>query len=663
MKKTPALILLALLLPTSAFAVSVGWDRYSTGKLRTLYNGDHVQIGTSTAVSNDPLFVVGTSTSFFDIASSTGMSTFSKSARFLSSLLDSSSSAGTSGYILQTTGSSVNWVSTSTLGINSSNWSTSVANTLYPVVPTNRVMIGTSTQNLKNTVFAVSATSTNSQTLLKLLYSDGASAFQVDTSGNVTCDTGCYYNGVSWLKFADDDPVFYNSNNDVIFEINSTANDDSYIRFGTSATPTIPTIQSAGNTNTSLDIEALGAGNLYLQAVSTGNVAIGNTTPTQKLTVLGNAQASILRSSSVGTASAPTFSFSADTNTGIYKDGSGDANRIGFTTNGTQAGVIDSNQHWGIGTTTPWGTLSISNSAITDYTVPLFTVSTSSNTHGELFNIFATTTPNGSSGGIDTSLRSGVRVVVGKVIKTFQNFFVNGSFASSWQNLSCDGSSMLNSISADTGSICGWAIFDEATAGTLGSTQTGGPPPTGTDNLQFLLTVTSGTTNDGVQLGGPFFYDTGIGTSTPSMEVLSTSYTPSSTTTAIYIGFVNAASASSGAPGAGCFLAATSTSANWMAVSDDSSVTYTSTGVATTTSPVLWRIEMNPTECNFYAKTTISGTMDKKVTHTSNIPTTGGVVFQPVVRVARAANGNAVAPTFGFTFFRFWRALPWYKSY
>jgi hypothetical protein len=70
-------------------------------------------------------------------------------------------------------------------------------------------------------------------------------------------------------------------------------------------------------------------------------------------------QSAIFRTSAVGTQTTPTYSFSADTNSGMYKNGSGDINRIGFTTNGTGRLFIDENGGVGIGTSSTAYTLNV----------------------------------------------------------------------------------------------------------------------------------------------------------------------------------------------------------------------------------------------------------------------------------------------------------------
>lgn len=65
-----------------------------------------------------------------------------------------------------------------------------------------------------------------------------------------------------------------------------------------------------------------------------------------------------LRSSAVGGATAPVFSFSADTNTGMYKTSSGDSNSISFSASGTAMATINTTGV-GISTTTPEAKLDV----------------------------------------------------------------------------------------------------------------------------------------------------------------------------------------------------------------------------------------------------------------------------------------------------------------
>jgi hypothetical protein len=83
---------------------------------------------------------------------------------------------------------------------------------------------------------------------------------------------------------------------------------------------------------------------------ASGNVGIGTSSPTNKLQVDGIAQATTVRANGLvgeGDASNPHFSFSVNTNTGIFR---ADNNQIGFSTNGTERMRITSAGDLFIGT-------------------------------------------------------------------------------------------------------------------------------------------------------------------------------------------------------------------------------------------------------------------------------------------------------------------------
>lgn len=80
-----------------------------------------------------------------------------------------------------------------------------------------------------------------------------------------------------------------------------------------------------------------------------GNMGIGTTTISQKLTVAGNAQITRALASSNGTAAAPAFSWSSDANNGMYRIST---DVVGFSSASTERMRIAADGNIGIGTST-----------------------------------------------------------------------------------------------------------------------------------------------------------------------------------------------------------------------------------------------------------------------------------------------------------------------
>ena len=89
----------------------------------------------------------------------------------------------------------------------------------------------------------------------------------------------------------------------------------------------------------------------------TGNVGIGTSTPGQALTVIGSVDASVqFLGQAADTVSAPSFSWTGDTNVGMYRPA---ADTIGLVTNGAERLRVTSTGLVGIGTTTPGTRLTV----------------------------------------------------------------------------------------------------------------------------------------------------------------------------------------------------------------------------------------------------------------------------------------------------------------
>ncbi|WKX77198.1 hypothetical protein [Zobellia laminariae] len=86
-------------------------------------------------------------------------------------------------------------------------------------------------------------------------------------------------------------------------------------------------------------------------------LGIGTNTPTHKLQVTGQVRATSFANAD-GTANSPSYRFNSDGDTGMYKEGT---NELGFSTNATNAILIDASQNVGIGTVTPDESLHVAN--------------------------------------------------------------------------------------------------------------------------------------------------------------------------------------------------------------------------------------------------------------------------------------------------------------
>ena len=102
-------ILLSIIIATTyslsvAQAISVPWDRYIVGGLKTLYSGDKVVIGNTATTTNATLEVVGQIASgYYTATSTTATSTFSGDLRFDAELLPDGLTCA-NGEILKKTG-------------------------------------------------------------------------------------------------------------------------------------------------------------------------------------------------------------------------------------------------------------------------------------------------------------------------------------------------------------------------------------------------------------------------------------------------------------------------------------------------------------------------------------------------------------------------------
>lgn len=322
--------------------------------------------------------------------------------------------------------------------------------------------------------------------------------------------------------------------------------------------------------------------------------------------------------------------------------------------------TLDNIGRLGIGSTTPWGILSVASSTYStpaDYARPLFAVSTSTAPTGQLFSVFATTTTMVTN--ITTSIvESGVRVGIG-LMNSFGGTFgltdaltVGGTINNqSWIYDSC-GMGTGVSLTAD-GLICGPFKFHEDNNGTV--------DPNGSSGGNYIrLRVEPSVLNNGASIvRDPVntFNQFSIGTSTPKLEAVIRP-NGAATSTTFYIGLTDTMNASSidATPANGCYFAASSTSGvtgtntgNWQAICTSGGVqTEIDTGIASST--VIgafgqfrrFKLETSSSIARFYIQP-FGGIMSQVAQITTNIPTSN--VLSAGVAIGATTQGNTLGTT------------------
>ena len=278
--------------------------------------------------------------------------------------------------------------------------------------------------------------------------------------------------------------------------------------------------------------------------------------------------------------------------------GSGAANRAAFWTAAGNLSYDDTfvwdntNKRLGIGTSTPWGALSIANNPSGN--LPILTIATTSiiSDYGSLFSVFATT-----SGPMDYA-----RVAIGTTTLGSgglrDQLVVAGRIYSTWRYVDCDipGLGVETIVIADRGSICGDLAFDVDADGAAAPQST--YPPA----LRLRAGVTSITSGDGAYLrsGSRPMEDI----YNPIMEAkVSVPSDPGSVNTLYMVGLWDK-NMNSDLNSSTKFVAFQATSTNtWIAVSQSGGTCcdiFANTGIATSSIATL-RLELHGTTAVFLA--------------------------------------------------------------
>ena len=327
----------------------------------------------------------------------------------------------------------------------------------------------------------------------------------------------------------------------------------------------------------------------------------------------------------------------------------------------------------GIGSSTPWALLAVA-STTPDYKTPLFSVATSTDAIGNLFNVQATSTTL-ALGSVATTLGltqdTGVRIGVGTINYhlfggLLDHFVVRGRInTEGWNNANCDiGSGLGNGTTASN--IC--ASFNIGTAQVAASSFANG---NGGSNSGYafgsvsvpVATAASGGTAYvfGETSGGAGWMS--VATDTPVMEVNARPRDPTATTSTYYIGFDSNTKTGTmvvTTPTDGCYFTASTTQANWRAIARKASAeTNADTGVASSTNVTAqggfrkFRIEADNDSCSFYIQTTESASLSKVAEITTNVPNTVGLHANVwVAGGTGAAQGKTL--NLDFNHFRVW---------
>lgn len=286
----------------------------------------------------------------------------------------------------------------------------------------------------------------------------------------------------------------------------------------------------------------------------------------------------------------------------------------------------------GIGSSTPYGALSVESDSVTN---PIFAFATSSgNSYGGIMTGWATTTTQTNVTSLNLPETSGARVFIGSLLSyaqlafNFTQLYINGWFDQSDSQTFCDSPLGPTALSADGANpYCTGFWFGEDGTGTFTANA-------GNGYTFGQLTATAANDGAGLFAAGASTGWITIASTTPifATDARISSIQLATSTHAFYIGFMNLATGGTAyevAPTQGCYITASSTQANWQAVSRNSATNITQTNTQVASSTVLtgisgfkrFYIVADENNCQFFIQDGQANSMRLVADHSTNLPT------------------------------------------
>lgn len=343
----------------------------------------------------------------------------------------------------------------------------------------------------------------------------------------------------------------------------------------------------------------------------------------------------------------------------------------GATFPNTSGGLIVEG-NTGIGTTTPWGMLSVQSPSGFNFVNPVFTIATSTASSGQLLSVFATSSVFSYNALTSAVLNdSGVRVAIGtnqlygSSGVLLDQVTLNGRLnTEDWSYNECNGVTLINSgtVLSDISNACGpWGFQEDTNAYLAQNTASGA-----SGVLAIGDSSNSGLNGKSAASGGGLFFPPGnsgsglgifpLGTTTPVMEVSAAIKFPQNATSSYYhIGFSNTDPTGISfdiEPTIGCYFVASSTLANWQAQCRTSyaNTTTVDTGFASSTTLsgqgafYRFRIQADKNKADFFMS---SSTAPFRLVASINTNISATTAFTAGVYVSNILAGNEEAINIG----------------